>query len=90
MVGMVRMLIHSDRTGSWLMHFQTVSNCQTVFAVAGHLNYLRSAHYYLQQISNQGEMHQDVYRKLFDGLTLFVGAISAGQDLVMILSLKKR
>ena len=33
---------------SWLMHLQAVSNCLTVFAAAGHFNYLPSAHYYLQ------------------------------------------
>ena len=45
MVGLVGMLIKADRTGSWLMHLQAVSNCLTVFAAAGHFNYLRSAHY---------------------------------------------
>ena len=40
MVGMARMLIKADRTGSWLMHLQAVSNCLTVFAAAGHFNYL--------------------------------------------------
>ena len=38
MVGMARMLIKADRTGSWLMHLQAVSNCLTVFAAAGHFN----------------------------------------------------
>ena len=67
MVGMVRMLIKADRTGSWLMHLQAVSNCLTVFAAAGHFNYLRSAHYHLQQMSNLEEKHPDVYRKFLDG-----------------------
>ena len=52
MVGIARMLINADRTRSWLMHLQVVSNCLTVFAAAGYFNYLRSAHYYLQQMSN--------------------------------------
>ena len=43
-VGMARMLIKADRTGSWLMHLQAVSNCLSVFAAAGHFSYLRSAH----------------------------------------------
>ena len=34
---------------------------------AGHFNYLRSAHYYLQQMSNVEEKHPDVYRKFLDG-----------------------
>ena len=40
MVEMARMLIKADRTGSWLMHLQAVSNCLPVFAAAGHFNYL--------------------------------------------------
>ena len=67
MVGMARMLTKADRTGSWLMHLQAVSNCLTVFAAAGHLNYLPPAHYFLQQMSNLEEKHPDVYRKFFDG-----------------------
>ena len=67
MVGMARMLIKADRTGSWLMHLQAVSNCLTVFAAAVHSNYLRSAHYYLQQMKNLEEKHPDVYRKFLDG-----------------------
>ena len=66
MVGMVRMLIKADRTGAWLMHLQVVSNRLTVFVAAGHFNYLRSAHYYLQQMNNLEERHPDVYRKFLD------------------------
>ena len=68
MVGMARMLIKADRTGSWLRHLQAVSNCPTVFAAAGHFNYLPSAHYYLQQMSNLEEKHPDVYRKFLGGV----------------------
>ena len=67
MVGMARMLIKADSTGSWLMHLQAVSNCLTVFAAAGHFSYLRSAHYYLQEVNNLEENHPDVYQKFLDG-----------------------
>ena len=67
MVGMVRMLIKADRTGPWLMHLQAVSNCLTVFAAAGHFSYLRSAHYYMQQMNNLEENHPDVHRNFLDG-----------------------
>jgi len=40
MAGMARMLIKADRTGSWLMHLQAVSNCLTVFAAAGYFSYI--------------------------------------------------
>ena len=67
MVEMTRMLIKADRTGSWLMHLQAVSNCLPVFAAAGHFNYLQSAHYYLQQMSDLEETHPDVHQKFLDG-----------------------
>ena len=82
MVGMVRVLIRADCTEAWLMHLHAVSNCLTVFAAAGHFNYLRSAHYYLQQMNNLEEKYPDVHRKFFGGL--FPGAISAGRGLVVI------
>ena len=64
--GMVRMLIKADCTGSWLMHLQAVPYCLNVVVAAGHLNYLRTAHYYLQKMSNLEEKHPDVYRKFLN------------------------
>ena len=60
---MLRMLIKADCTGSWLM---AVSHCLNVGVAAGHLNYLRTAHYYLQKMSNLEEKHPDVYRKFLN------------------------
>jgi len=51
---------------SWLMHLQAVSDCLPVFAAAGHFNYLRFAHYYLQEMSNLEDKHPDVYNKFLD------------------------
>ena len=62
--GMVRMLINC--TGFWLMHLQAVYYCLNVVVAAGHLNYLRTAHYYLQKMSNLGGKHPDVYRKFLN------------------------
>ncbi len=67
MVEMARMLIKADRTGSWLMHLQAVSDCLPVFAAAGHFNYLRSAHYYLQEMNDLEVKHPDVFRKFLEG-----------------------
>ena len=78
MVVMARMLIKADRTGSWLMHLQAVSNCLTVFAAAGHFNYLQSAHYYLQQMSILEESTPTFIESSLMVFMLFVGAISAG------------
>ena len=85
-VGMVRKLIKADRTWAWVMYLQAVSNCLTVFAAAGHFNYLWFAHYCLQQKNNLEEKHPDFIKNSLMGFTLFAGAINAGRGLVVILS----
>ena len=87
MVGMARMLIKADRAGSWLVHLQAMFNCLTVFAAAGHFNYLRSSHFYLQQLSNLEEKHPDVYRKFLDGFHVVRRSNQSLQGLVVIVSL---
>ena len=89
MVCMVRMLIKADRTGSWLLHLQAVSYCLTVSAAAGHFNYLRPAHYYLQQMNILEKSTQIFSENFLMGFTLFIGTISAGRGLVVILSSNK-
>ena len=41
-----------DLTGCWLMQLHIVCDCLFVFDVAWHINYLRSAYYYLQHTNN--------------------------------------
>ena len=48
MLQVARSLVMADRTGSWLMHLRAVCDCIPIFAAAGHYNYLKSAHLYLQ------------------------------------------
>ena len=50
MLGIARALVAADRMGSWEMHLSAVSACLPIFAAAGHPNYLKSAHLYLQKI----------------------------------------
>ena len=67
MVKVARSLIMADRTSSWQMHLHTVSDCMPIFAAAGHINYLKSAHFYLQEMSQLDVKHPEVYNKFEKG-----------------------
>ena len=67
MLRCARSLIMADRTGSWRMHLQAVTDCLPIFAAAGHFNYLKSAYYYLQEMSELENRHPDVYKKFLNG-----------------------
>ena len=68
MIGTARALIKADRTGSWSNHLKAVEECLPILAVAGHYNYLKTSHHYLQQMSQLETKHPDVYQKFQEGL----------------------
>ena len=68
MLAVARALIMADRTGSWLLHLSAVSDCLPIFAAAGHYNYLKSAHFYVQEMAQLETTHPDVFRKFSNGL----------------------
>ena len=79
MVRVSRSLIKADRTGSWQMHLRAVSDCLPIFAATGHFSYLKSAHYYIQEM-NQSRIDTQSYLKgLNKGPMLSVARISFGQ-----------
>ena len=43
MLGVARELVEADRTGSWQMHLDAISDCLPIFSAAGHPTYLKSA-----------------------------------------------
>ena len=51
----------ADRTGSWRMHLQAVTDYLQIFAAVGHFNHLKSAYYYLQEMAELENRHPDVY-----------------------------
>ena len=67
MLHCARSLIMADRIGSWSMHLKAVTDCLSIFAAAGHFNYLKSAYYYLQEMSELESRHPDVYMKFVNG-----------------------
>ena len=51
------------------MHLSAVSDCLPIFAAAGHYNYLNSAYFYVQEMSELERKHPDVgvFRKFAKG-----------------------
>lgn len=60
-------LIKADRTGCWQMHLRAILDCLSVFAAAGHYNYLKSAYFYLQEMCQLETKHPDVHEKFSRG-----------------------
>lgn len=67
MLQTARALIKADRTGSWMMHLRAVLDCLPIFAAAGHYNYLKSAYFYVQEMSQLETRHPDVHDKFSRG-----------------------
>jgi len=63
MVKTSRMLVMSDKIGSWKLHLAAVSKCLPLFAAAGHFNYVKSSYLYLQNMSQLESKHPDVFKK---------------------------
>ncbi|CAJ1064633.1 hypothetical protein SNEBB_002215, partial [Xyrichtys novacula] len=66
-LGIARALVAADRMGSWEMHLGAVSACLLIFAAAGHTNYLKSAHLYLQKMHALKEDNPEVHQKFQSG-----------------------
>jgi hypothetical protein len=67
MLKVARPLIYADRTGSWSMHLCAVLSCLPVFAAAGHYKYLKSAYFYIQQMSQLHINHPEIFQKFENG-----------------------
>lgn len=67
MIQVAMSLIKADRTGSWQMHLRAVSDCLPIFAVAGHFNYLKSAYYYVQEMSQLHSRNPNLFVKFEHG-----------------------
>lgn len=68
MLQVARLLVMADRTGSWSMHLHAVCEAIPIFAAAGHYNYLKSAHLYLQNMTQLHSKHPDISHKFHEGL----------------------
>ena len=57
----------ADRTGSWQTHIAALTECLPIFAAAGHFNYLKSAHLYMQNMQQLETSYPTVYQKYQEG-----------------------
>jgi len=71
MIALLRSFIRAERTGNWNLHLKTVAEMLPFFAAAGHNNYAKSCHIYLQEMLNLGETHPAVKKSFEDGLHVF-------------------
>ena len=63
-VSLVRLVIRAERCGSWDLHVDTVKRMLPYFHAAGHLQYAKSAHLYVQQMCDlQQVMNPDEYEQ---------------------------
>jgi len=67
MIRRVRNLIAGERMGSWELHLQAIYECLPMFAAAGHNNYLKSAYYYLQNMTRLHTTHPEIHAKFIQG-----------------------
>ena len=67
MVKVARTLVAADRSSTWLKHLHAVSDCLPIFAVAGHYNYLKSAFFYVQEMSQLELKYINIFRKFQQG-----------------------
>ena len=67
MVEILLSFIKSDRTGNWQLHLKKGQAMLPFLAAAGHNNYAKSLHLYLQNMRNLQETHPEVYRHFEEG-----------------------
>ena len=57
-----------DRTHRFLVDASAVNNCLPIFAAGGDSNYLRSAYFYVQEMSQLYTTYPDVFQKIFSNV----------------------
>ena len=70
-IATARTLIKADRSGIWHLHLQAVADCLPIFAAAGHYNYFRTAHFYLQQMCELEKKNTLKYMNILSMVFLF-------------------
>ena len=67
MVEILLTFIKSERTGNWQLNLQMCHRMLPFLAAAGHNNYTKSLHLYLQNMQKLQQTHPDVYRQFEEG-----------------------
>jgi len=67
MVDILIRYLKGERTGNWLLHLSTMQEMLPYMAAAGHNQYTKSIHIYLQHMQKLEEHHPDVFKLFMDG-----------------------
>jgi hypothetical protein len=68
MVHIIMLFIRAERSGDWDLHLYSVQQMLPFFHAAGHLNYARSAHIYLQSMLRlKDTLPDDEYKRFTQG-----------------------
>ena len=68
LVQIMRLFVGAERRGDWYLHLQCVADMIPYFHSTGHLAYAKSAHLYVQQMSNiQDHMTEEEFNKFTKG-----------------------
>ena len=67
-ISVLKQFILAERTSNWLLHLESTKNMLNLFAATGHLNYAKSARFYLQQMLSLPQTHPWLYNQFFKGL----------------------
>ena len=68
LIGILRSLIRSARTGNWKLYLQSLHEMLPYLAASGHNNYVKSLMLYLKKMDKLEETHPAVYTKFLEGL----------------------
>ena len=69
LVEIIRLFLRAERTSNWELHLYTVERMLPYLHAAGHFNYAKSAHFYLQPMreSDSRMLHEEFVKFMSDG-----------------------
>ena len=67
MVDILRQFLKAERTGNWMLHLQALKRMLPFLAAAGHSQYTKSVHIYIQHMQKLEDCHPDVFDAFMQG-----------------------
>ena len=66
-VAVLKQFIFAERTSDWFLHIEATKNMLNLFASSGHINYAKSARFYVQKMQKLCEEFPWLYQEFQDG-----------------------
>ena len=66
-IAKLKQFILAERTSNWTLHIKSVFDMLNLFAATGHINYAKSARFYVQQMQELPDMHPWLYNCFING-----------------------